>query len=112
MDEKYEASELVRVVPMERVTLVSKRAFDDVVATIYTGLGRPDDFAALVQRLAAADGAEAFDAAVADAAGSAGLIEFLSLDLGEALAKQLQGPRHPHATSGRDDPPGKAIWPK
>jgi hypothetical protein len=87
MDEKYDASELVRVVPVERVTLVSTRGFDDVVAAIYSGLGRPDDFAALVQRWATADGADAFDAAVAEAAGSAGLIEFLSLDLGAALAK-------------------------
>jgi uncharacterized protein (DUF302 family) len=87
MDEKYKASELVRVIPVERVTLVSTRGFDDVVAAIYSGLGRPDDFAALVQRWATADDAEAFDAAVAEAAGSAGLIEFLSLDLGEALAK-------------------------
>jgi hypothetical protein len=79
VDEKYDASELVRVVPVERVTLVSRRGFDDVVAAIYSGLGRPDDFAALVQRWATADGAEAFDAAVAEAAGSAGLIEFLSV---------------------------------
>jgi hypothetical protein len=79
VDEKYDASELVRVVPVERVTLVSRRGFDDVVAAIYSGLGRPDDFAALVQRWATADGAEAFDAAVAEAAGSAGLIGFLSV---------------------------------
>ncbi len=87
MDEKYEVSELARVVPVERVTFVSTRGFDDVVAAIYSGLGRPDNFAALVQRWATAEDAEAFDAAVAEAAGSAGLIEFLSLDLGQALAK-------------------------
>ena len=87
MDEKYDVSEAARVVPVERVTFVSTRGFDDVVAAIYSGLGRPDNFAALVQRWAAADSAETFDAAVAEAAGSAGLIEFLSLDLGEALAK-------------------------
>ena len=77
MDEKYEVSELARVVPVERVTFVSTRGFDDVVAAIYSGLGRPDNFAALVQRWATAEDAEAFDAAVAEAAGSAGLIEFL-----------------------------------
>jgi uncharacterized protein (DUF302 family) len=87
MDEKYDVSERVRVVPVERVTLVSARSFEEVVAAIYSGLGRPDDFAALVQCWATADGAEAFDAAAAESAGSAGLIEFLSLDLGEALAK-------------------------
>jgi uncharacterized protein (DUF302 family) len=85
--ETHDVSEQVQVVPVERVTLVSTGGFDDVVAAIYAGLGRPDDFAALVQRWASADGAEAFDAAVAEAAGSAGLIEFLSLDLGAALAK-------------------------
>jgi hypothetical protein len=37
--------------------------------------------------LASTDSAESFDAIVAESAGSAGLIEFLSLDLGEALAK-------------------------
>ena len=85
MDETYEVSE--RVVPVQRVTFVSKREFDDVVAAVYSGLGRTDDFAALVQRWGAAESAEAFDAAVAEAAGSVGLIEFLSLDLGQALAK-------------------------
>jgi hypothetical protein len=30
MDEKYKASELMRVIPVERVTLVSTRGFDDV----------------------------------------------------------------------------------
>jgi hypothetical protein len=84
MDQKYER---VRVVPVERVTLVSARPFDEVGAGIYSGLGRPDDFAALVQRWASTDSAESFDALVAESAGSAGLIEFLSLDLGEALAK-------------------------
>jgi hypothetical protein len=55
------------------VTLVSTRGFDEVAA-IYSGLGRPDDFAALVQSWATARGAEAFDATVAEAAGSARLI--------------------------------------
>lgn len=87
MDEKQDVSEQVRVVPVERVTLVSARGFDDVVAAIYAGLGRTDDFGALLQRWAATESAEAFDAAVAEAAGSAGLIEFLSLDLGGSLAK-------------------------
>ena len=52
MDEKYEVSELARVVPVERVTVVSTRGFDGVVAAIYSGLGRPDNFATLLQRLA------------------------------------------------------------
>jgi len=90
MDEKYEVSELARVVPVERVTLVSTRGFDDVVAAIYSGLGRPGNFAALVQRWAAADSAETFDAAVAAAAGSAGLIEFFSLDLVSCVRNPLK----------------------
>ena len=36
MDEKYDVSELVRVVPVERMTLVSTHGFDDVVAAIYS----------------------------------------------------------------------------
>jgi hypothetical protein len=87
VNENYDVSELVRVVPVERVTLVSTRPFEGVVAAIYSGLGRPDDFPALLARWATADSAESFDALVAEAAGAAGLIEFLSLDLGNALAK-------------------------
>jgi hypothetical protein len=52
--EKRDVSEQVRLVPVERVTLVSTGGFDDVVAAVYAGLGRPDDFAALVQRWASA----------------------------------------------------------
>jgi hypothetical protein len=83
----YDVVERAQVVPVERVTLVSNRTFDDVLAAIYSGIGRPDDFAALLKRWVAADSAESYDALVAESAGTSGIIEFLSLDMGAALAK-------------------------
>jgi hypothetical protein len=72
MDEKYDVSERVQVVPVERVISVSARSFEEVVAGIYSGLGRPDNFAALVQCCATADDAESFDAAVAESVEATG----------------------------------------
>jgi uncharacterized protein (DUF302 family) len=94
VNENYDVPELVRQVPVERVTLVSTRPFESVVAAIYSGLGRPDDFRALLKRWETADSAESFDALVAESAGTAGLIEFLSLDLGAALAKHPDWQHH------------------
>ncbi|MDX1892524.1 hypothetical protein [Mycolicibacterium sp. 050158] len=75
-------------VAVSRVTVHSARPFDDVVAAVYAGLGRVDDFAAEVRRWNAASDAAEFEAIVAAESGSSGLIEFLSLDLGAALSKR------------------------
>jgi hypothetical protein len=83
----YDVAERSDVVPVERVTLVSGRPFEDVLAAVYSGIGRPDDFAALLERWGTADSSESYDALVSESAGAAGLIEFLSLDMGAALAK-------------------------
>ena len=72
-------------VSIRRVTVTTDRAFDDVIAAVYAGLGRVPDFGELVQRLMAADDAGNFEAMVTEVEGSSGLIEFLSLDLGGAL---------------------------
>jgi uncharacterized protein (DUF302 family) len=72
-------------VPIRRVTVTTERPFDDVVTAVYAGLGRVPDFRALVQKWSAARDADGFEATVAEAVGSSGLIEFLSLDLGAAL---------------------------
>jgi hypothetical protein len=37
-------------VPIQRVTVRSDRPFDDVVAAVYAGLGRVEDFGALDRR--------------------------------------------------------------
>jgi hypothetical protein len=73
-------------VPIRRVTVTSDRPFDDVVAALYEGLGRVSDFGALERRWNAATDRDEFDAVVGPVAGSSGLIEFLSLDLGAAVA--------------------------
>lgn len=79
-------AEIVEVtVPVRRVTVSSDRPFDDVVAAVYSGLGRVPDFDKLVERWSAARTRDEFEATVAKVAGSSGLIEFLSLDLGAAL---------------------------
>jgi uncharacterized protein (DUF302 family) len=70
---------------IHRVTVTSARPFDDVVAALYAGLGRVPNFAALVQDWSAATDRDEFDAVVGPVAGSSGLIEFLSLDLGAAV---------------------------
>lgn len=72
-------------VSIRRVTVRTDRPFDDVVAAVYDGLGRVPDFGDLVARWNTARNRDEFDAAVAPVAGSSGLIEFLSLDLGAAL---------------------------
>lgn len=78
--------------PIRRVTLTTEKAFDEVVAAVYSGLGRAPDFRALLERWSAARDRDEFDALVAGVAGSSGLIEFLSLDLGAALT--MQDPEH------------------
>jgi uncharacterized protein (DUF302 family) len=72
-------------VPIRRVTLTTDRDFDEVVSAVYSGLGRAPDFRALVEQWGAARDRDEFHALVAGVAGSSGLIEFLSLDLGAAL---------------------------
>ncbi|GAA1359614.1 DUF302 domain-containing protein [Catellatospora chokoriensis] len=72
-------------VPLERVTFTSQRAFDDVVTGIYQGIGRPD-FGALLRDLDAAKDFGAYRRIVEDAVGPIGLMRFLELDEGAALA--------------------------
>ena len=59
------AESTVATVAIRRVTVTTDRAFDDVVAAVYAGLGRVPDFGALVRRMLAADGAERLEAMVA-----------------------------------------------
>jgi uncharacterized protein (DUF302 family) len=73
-------------VAVQRITVRSERPFDDVVAAVYAGLGRVEDFGALVRRSDATRDREEFDAVIEPVEGSSGLIEFLSLDLGGVLA--------------------------
>lgn len=78
-------------VPVQRVTVRTARPFDDVVDGVYAGLGRAD-LAGLLSRSSTAANRAEFDAIFANAAGSSGLIEFLSLDLGSAIT--IRTPEH------------------
>ena len=82
-------------VPVRRVTVTSDRPFDDVVAALYAGLGRVPDIGALERQWNAAADRDEFDAVVGPVAGSSGLIEFLTLDLGAALT--IRDPDHGNA---------------
>ncbi|MBJ7338610.1 hypothetical protein [Mycolicibacterium sp.] len=72
-------------VPITRVTVTSDRPFDDVVAAVYSGLGRVPDFRQLLTQWSTVHDAAEFEATVGEVSGTSGLIEFLSLDLGGAL---------------------------
>jgi hypothetical protein len=73
-------------VEVRRVTVTSTRPFDDVVAAVYAGLGRVTDFGQTVRDWYTARDRDEFDAVVEPVAGSSGLLEFMSLDLGAVLA--------------------------
>lgn len=85
------SSESRMTVAVERVTFTTGRAFDDVVESLYRGIGQPD-LAALMPRLRAARTFDEYTAMVQDAVGSSGLMRFLHLDQGDALAKNPATP--------------------
>jgi hypothetical protein len=74
------------IVEVRRVTITSTRPFDDVVAGVYSGLGRVPNFGQTVRDWYTARDRNEFDALVEPLAGSSGLLEFISLDLGAVLA--------------------------
>jgi uncharacterized protein (DUF302 family) len=79
-------------VPIQRVTVRSERPFDDVTAAVYAGLGMVEHFDGLIRRWSAAKDRAEFDAIVDPIAGSSGLIEFVSYNLGAVLA--IRDPDH------------------
>jgi uncharacterized protein (DUF302 family) len=79
-------------VAVQRVTVRSERGFDDVVAAVYAGLGMVEHFDGLVRKWSSAAGRDEFDALIEPVAGSSGLIEFVSYNLGAVLA--IRDPDH------------------
>ncbi|GAA0448932.1 hypothetical protein Ade02nite_57780 [Paractinoplanes deccanensis] len=73
-------------VTVERITLTSGRTFDDVLTSLYEGISRPD-IAAAARAWLGATSYEEFEKVIAEAAGPSGLMQFLPLDQGAALAK-------------------------
>jgi uncharacterized protein (DUF302 family) len=78
--------EQTSTVALERHELISDKPFDEVLAAVHAGLGEVD-FAAFQRRLALLGDWNAFQAAVAEQAGSSGLLVFLELDLGSVVAR-------------------------
>ena len=75
-----------RKIEVERVTFVSKGSFDEVLEALGKGIGRPN-YGELGQRMQAAATFAEYAAVIEGAVGSAGLMEFLRLDLGAAMRK-------------------------
>ena len=77
---------------IERLCFRSTKAFEDVLAGLYRGISRPN-LDELKQRLEKAHDLAEFAQIVKEAIGSAGLLEFLHLDLGAAIrAGSLERP--------------------
>jgi len=73
-------------IAVERVTLVSKRSFEEVLGGLDKGIGRPN-LGELGRRMNEAVTFEEYGAVIRGVVGSADLMEFLRLDLGAALRK-------------------------
>jgi len=80
------SQEVEAIVEVRRFTITSGRPFDEVVAAVYAGLGRVPNFGEAVRDWYSAGDRDEFDALVEPTAGSSGLLEFMSLDLGAVLA--------------------------
>ncbi|MEI9954058.1 MAG: hypothetical protein WDO74_35050 [Pseudomonadota bacterium] len=86
-------SEQTATIALERHELISAKDFDEVLAAVHAGLGRPD-FGAFNRQLSALDDWQAFKHAVAKQAGSSGLLIFLELDLGSVVARDPETPHY------------------
>jgi len=73
-------------IAVERYCLESSKSFDDVLAGLEKGIGRPK-MAVLQPQLNEAPTFAEYRRLIEDAVGSAGLMEFLRLDLGATLRK-------------------------
>jgi uncharacterized protein (DUF302 family) len=71
---------------VEKFSVVSAKPFEDVLAGLDRGIGRPD-MKALHEQMVAAPSFSEFQRIIHGAVGSADLMEFLRLDLGSALRK-------------------------
>jgi hypothetical protein len=85
------ASEQVLEVLMRRHVFDSERPFAAVLDGIFGGISQPD-IEALFSKLAESTSYEQFSSLVRQAQGSIGLMEFLQLDLDEALTLDPQAP--------------------
>jgi uncharacterized protein (DUF302 family) len=75
-------------IPVQRVSVVSSRPFDEIINRLTATIGRPDMIAFHTALAAAASTAELEDVVEA-AVGASALMEFARFDAGEILRKQL-----------------------
>ncbi len=73
-------------IAVERVTFVSSRPFDEVLALLDKGIGRPN-FVELNRRANEAATFAEYESILHSGVGSADLMEFMRLDLGSAVHK-------------------------
>ena len=74
---------------VEKFSVVSAKPFEDVLAGLERGIGRPN-MSVLHEQMAAAPSFSEFQRVIRGAVGNADLMEFLRLDLGAAMQKDPQ----------------------
>jgi len=79
-----------RHIDVQRVSVISSKPFDDVVAALEARIGHPD-MRVFGQKIAAAQTQAELDQFVQSAVGPSGLMEFARYDLGEVLRKESGG---------------------
>jgi uncharacterized protein (DUF302 family) len=75
-----------RTIALRRHEFRTSTPFDDVLAAVRSGLGRPD-FAALTAELAEVEDWDRYRRMVGEQSGSSGLMIFLELDLGDVVRR-------------------------
>ncbi|MBB5061799.1 DUF302 domain-containing protein [Granulicella mallensis] len=76
----------ITVVPVDRVSMESSRSFEEVLARLNEGIGRPE-MGDLRRRMDDSPSFAEFQTLINEVVGSAGLMEFLRLDLGAAMQR-------------------------
>jgi uncharacterized protein (DUF302 family) len=77
-------------IPLQRVSLVSRRPFDEIVERLTATIGHPD-MNAFHEAIAAATTNADLEEVVHGAIGSSGLMEFARFDAGAVLRKERNG---------------------
>jgi hypothetical protein len=96
---------------VERFNAVSTKSFEETLAGLYAGIGRPE-MSSLAPRLAAAESFSEFEQLVNGAVGTADLMEFLRLGYGLAegpRSNSLQDDTHHRRQSTDHEPNGGAC---
>jgi uncharacterized protein (DUF302 family) len=77
---------MIKQITIERFNVISTRSFEEVIRGLDKGIGRPN-MRALEKQMDEAASLHEYERVIHGAVGSADLMEFLRLDLGEAIQK-------------------------